>query len=73
MEQLNPVIESLEKETYSKEVKEEMEVVPSLLWLLWVMPKNPAAITEKINEYRKLKAANDDRDSQSLHDYYSNK
>ena len=73
MEKLEPVIENLEEETYSQEVKEEMEVVPSFLWLLWVMPKNPAVITEKINEYRKLKAANDDKDYQSLHEYYSKK
>jgi hypothetical protein len=53
------------------EVQEQLEKIPSFLEVLLVMPSNPAAITEKINRYRSLKAAKDANKMQSIHDYYS--
>lgn len=73
MEQLKNISETQEVEKYTAEVQKHIDEIPSWIWILLVMPKNPAAVTDKINEYRKLKAANDDRDSQSLHDYFTNK
>ncbi len=49
------------------EIISELEKIPSFLGMILVMPSNPAKITEKINEYRKLKAANDEDKLQSLH------
>lgn len=53
------------------EVQQQLEKIPSFLEVILVMPQNPAAITEKINRYRSLKAQKDDKKMQSIHDYYS--
>lgn len=53
------------------EVREQLEKIPSFLEVILVMPQNPAAITEKINRYRSLKAKKDEKKLQSIHDYYS--
>jgi hypothetical protein len=53
------------------EVQKQLEKIPSFLEIILVMPQNPAAITEKINRYRSLKAQKDDKKMQSLHEYYT--
>lgn len=53
------------------EVKNELEKIPSFLEVILVMPQNPAAITDRINKYRSLKAKKDEYKMQSLHEYYS--
>lgn len=53
--------------------KDKMNHIPNWIESILVMPKNPAKVTELINQYRKMQAANDDDYSQSLHEYYSNK
>jgi len=53
------------------EVQIQLEKIPSFLEVLLVMPQNPAAITDKINRYRSLKAQKDNKKMQSVHDYYS--
>ena len=53
------------------EVQKQLEKIPSFLEVILVMPQNPAAITEKINRYRSLKAQKDDKKMQSLHEYYT--
>lgn len=53
------------------EVQQQLEKIPSFLEVILVMPQNPAAITEKINRYRSLKAQKDDKKMQSLHEYYN--
>jgi hypothetical protein len=54
------------------EVQQQLEKIPSFLEVILVMPQNPAAITEKINRYRSLKAQKDEKKMQSLHEYYTN-
>ncbi len=53
------------------EIQNVLEKIPSFLEVILVMPQNPAAITEKINRYRSLKAQKDEKKMQSLHEYYS--
>lgn len=53
------------------DVQVHLEKIPSFLEVILVMPQNPAAITEKINRYRSLKAQKDNNKMQSIHDYYS--
>ena len=73
MEKLLETHESDNIQNYSKQVQEYLEEVPSWVGMFLVEPKNPAAKIDLLTKFRKLKAANDDRDSQSLHDYYMNK
>ena len=54
------------------EVQQQLEKIPSFLEVILVMPQNPAAITEKINRYRSLKAQKDEKKMQSIHEYYTN-
>jgi hypothetical protein len=68
---LNSSSEKLERTGLHPDVQMHLEKIPSFLEVILVMPQNPAAITERINKYRSLKAANDEKKLQSIHDYYS--
>ncbi|MGB2110921.1 MAG: hypothetical protein ACPHY8_03345 [Patescibacteria group bacterium] len=73
MEKLLETHESEKLQNYSKQVQDYLEEVPSWVGMFLVEPKNPAAKIDLLTKFRKLKAANDEKDSLSLHEYYSNK
>lgn len=54
------------------DIQKQLEKIPSFLEVILVMPQNPAAITDKINRYRSMKAQKDTKKMESLHEYYSN-
>lgn len=70
-EVLNNTSEETKIISLHPDVQQQLEKIPSFLEVILVMPQNPAAITEKINRYRSLKAKKDEKKMQSIHDYYS--
>lgn len=73
MEKLLETHESEKLQNYAKQVQDYLEEVPSWVGMFLVEPKNPAAKIELLTKYRKLKAENDDKYYESLHQHFMNK
>lgn len=60
MEKLSELSKSSQNNELSNNVQKHVDEIPGWIEMLLSMPKNPAAQIERLTEFRKLKAANDE-------------